>query len=450
MTLAFAASHVSLNQNYLNQMKVIFKSLLALSLVACLLTFSACVDDPEPDPGPDFGIYTSTSFIVEETHDNGWVKYARQLFFDGSTRSEFEYYENGYIKTAIVYSDYPEYHKYMEVSRDIENRPISSTYYNEDGSINASFEYENGLLTQKTVNSDNGSAVTLFENGQISSIKYTTEDQAMTTDIVYTNNAREITISNSEEVAYNGLSPIETALGEGAHSFSNLALVNPFAGQSFSVSNVLSSSSSSIKWENTLKPTDFVPVARLYKSFQNEYQPFHTDFAINTDTYREIIEQFPVAEDQILIGGYQSVKDQLSLQISFEARENIKNEREADINVFTQKYGNEYNNTSYRGKYLFMVGVLRNLPSDETLRDQIKDIAYNKAYDLTSGTSTVSEADQELLDRVFFELRIFTSAMDDLRGKTIASFEDYESVVQELESSESEIVQRQYQSYDYL
>lgn len=431
-------------------MKIIFKTLSALGLLVFLFTFSACNDDPEPDSGPDFNIISSPSFSVEETYDNGWIKYARHLFFDGSVRSEFEYYENGYIKTATVYSDYPQYHKYMEVSRDINNNPISSTYYNKDGSIDASFEYDNGLLIKKTVNSENGTAVTLFENRQISSIKYTSKDQSTGTDIVYNSNSREITITNAGEVVYNALLPLEMSLGEGADSFTNLALVNPFAGQSFSAINALTSSSSSIKWENTLKPTDFIPVSKLYKSFQNQYQPFHTDFAISTDSYREVIEQFPAGEDQILIAGSQYVKDQLSLQISFDTREGIKNEREADVNAFTLKYGNEYNNISYRGKYLYIVGVLRNLPSDVTLRDQIKDIAYDKAQDLTSGTSTVSEADQKLLDRVFFEVKIFTSAMEDLRGKTIESFDDYEAVVEELEASESKIIQRQYQTFDYL
>lgn len=417
-----------------------------------MLALIACSDDPESEPSlsPDFSIRSSTLLDVEETFDNGWIKYARRLFFDGRTRSEFEYYENGYIKTATVYSDYPEYHKYMEVSRDINNKPIVSTYYNADGSIDARFEYIDGLLSMKTVNADNGTTITSFKNGQISKSTFTSSDQTYVTSVVFNTNSREITTTKSGEIIHNAILLLETLLGEGADSFTNLSMSNPFPEQEQNSANILMSYSESLDWEERIYPTQYIPEYKLYKSSQYLSQPFQTNVAVSTDAYREIIEQFPTSEDQVLIAGSLFVKEQQSLVISFETRETVKNQKNDDIEAFKSKFGNEYNHIAYTGKYLYTIGVLRNLPNDPQLRYQLKQIAYNKARHLTSGTSNISKEEQALLDRVFFELKIFTSAMDDLRGKTIESFADYEQVVQELEASESKIVQREYQTFDHL
>ena len=78
---------------------------LSLLLLATVL-LSSCQKD-ETIPQTDYSIESDISFELISQHSNGWIKEAQYNNFhleETVPQNEFEYYENGYIKSAKVYS----------------------------------------------------------------------------------------------------------------------------------------------------------------------------------------------------------------------------------------------------------------------------------------------------------------------------------------------------------
>ena len=145
-----------------------FKKLhLSLLLFSLTLLVASCERDDEMLEQPDFSIKPSLNFKIESSYANGWIKNARYQGLDATPTEIFEYYENGYIKSAQVFASYPNQHMYMEVSRSEDNLPLWSKYYRPDGSLWFTTEYENGLPTQKTIIDASATTVYEYANGEL-------------------------------------------------------------------------------------------------------------------------------------------------------------------------------------------------------------------------------------------------------------------------------------------
>ncbi|MCY2687625.1 hypothetical protein [Salinimicrobium sp. TH3] len=130
-------------------------SLLLLFLVTVLLSSCQKEDDV---PQTDYAIGSTSHFELLDQYPNGWIKQGRYQL-SGNPTEEFEYYENGYIKSAKVYASYPQHHLYMEVSRSEDNKPLWSKYYHPDGELWFETAYNNGLPSIKKVYSEAGTAI---------------------------------------------------------------------------------------------------------------------------------------------------------------------------------------------------------------------------------------------------------------------------------------------------
>ena len=77
-------------------------------LLAVSVLLSSC-EKEENVPQTDYSIESTSGFELVSQHANGWIKEGHYQLAGGPTK-EFEYYENGYIKSAKVYASYPQQH----------------------------------------------------------------------------------------------------------------------------------------------------------------------------------------------------------------------------------------------------------------------------------------------------------------------------------------------------
>ena len=181
--------------------KILTYPLLIILISTCIFSLSGCKDDESPTP--DYSIVSDDIIEVISLHDNGWIKEGKKKVLDEVT-TEFEYYENGYLKHAKTFSRYPAYHLESEVYRSSDNLPVSSKYYSSEGKLYMEFEYTNGSLASKKLLLPESSTEYIYQNGNIQSITYTSSEannQSITT-FKASENTRNLQVKFDGDIMY--------------------------------------------------------------------------------------------------------------------------------------------------------------------------------------------------------------------------------------------------------
>ncbi|WP_187696247.1 hypothetical protein, partial [Xanthovirga aplysinae] len=247
--------------------------------------------------------------------------------------------------------------------------------------------------------------------------------------------------------------PLENKLGDGFSTFEDVPLSNYMGEVQSNERSVFTGESSSISWEMEFDPLDYIPAPLIYDHNlepTTSWKPEVTSRA-NGDIYRSVTEQYPFTEYGLLFSGGKWIDKEYSYYPSIETREEIKKQLDENTDQFTSIYGDQFNYKNFSGRYFFTVGTLRNLPSDHSLREQIKDIAWKHASNLISGeTIEISEEEKGLFSRVFFELKVHSPTFEDVNGIVINNHEDYIKAVKIHDNAPLEIIQKVFKKYESL
>jgi hypothetical protein len=411
---------------------------------------SSC-EKEENVPQPDYSIGSTSHFELLDQHQNGWIKQGRYQL-SGDPTEEFEYYENGYIKSAKVYASYPQQHLYMEVSRSEDNKPLWSKYYHPDGTLWFETEYKNGLPSIKKVYSEAGTAIHTYSNGELSTVEFTAADGSSTATTTYNKAAetRNVIITRNGETVLNENYAYREQVGAGIYTNTHVPIANPFGAIENSYYKLNQSYSQTPAWENDADPISFMLPYRLFDEFYNPANYFATRFAVSTELYQSVIEQYPVTERGVLIGGGKYEDGYEAFSNQWEVRDSLAKVYEEDPELYKLKYGNEYVEKVGYGKVFFIIGAIRNLPTDSNLADDIKNIARKRMEAMINGSTGITREEQEKLDKVWFEVKFFSNLKEHRGGVVINSFADYENAIEQMVDGESSVIQLQYESVENL
>lgn len=137
-------------------------------------------------------------------------------------------------------------------------------------------------------------------------------------------------------------------------------------------------------------------------------------------------------------------------QNKWEVRDSLAKVYDENPALYKLKYGNEYVEKVGYGKIFFVIGAIRNLPTSGNASDDIKDIARRKMQAMINGESSITPEEQEILDKVWFEVKFFSTLKEHRDGVVINSAEDYDSAIQKVEGAELLVLQLEYQTIDNL
>ncbi len=421
--------------------------------LAVTLLFSSCEKD-EAVSETDYSIEPDTYFELISQHPNGWIKEGRfNDYYLGEEipKDEFEYYENGNIKSAKVYSHYPQQHLYMEVSRSEDNKPLWSKYYTPEGELWFETEYNNGLPSEKKVYSEKGTAVHTYHNGDLISVEFTTADKSGTSTTVYDRAAgtRKVMIS------YKGETVLEKeyqnhVFGEGVLADNHIPAANPFEDTEGSYVRLNESFFHNPIWQNNVDPIEYIYPYRNYSEVYVPGSKFATKFAVSSDLYQSVIEQYPVTENEVLIQSY-TFKEIIGRYLPpFQERRSLNEEMEQDPFLFELKYGNEYVENIYYGKTILIIGALRNLPTGETAANEIKALAQKHMNAIITGNNGLSTEEMNILNKVWFEVKFFSRLKTHRNGRVLNTTADYDAAVEEVLDAESSVLQLEYAPFDQM
>ncbi|MCC8360170.1 toxin-antitoxin system YwqK family antitoxin [Salinimicrobium sediminilitoris] len=425
------------------------KHYLSLLLLATVLLSSCEKEDNVPPI--DYAIGSTSHFELLDQHQNGWIKQGRYQL-SGDPMEEFEYYENGYIKSAKVYASYPQQHLYMEVSRSEDNKPLWSKYYNPDGALWFETEYKNGLPSIKKVYSEAGTTIYTYTNGELSLVEFTAADgnsTATTTYDIAGENRNVIITSNGETVLDENYAYREQ-VGAGIYADSHVPVANPFGATETSYYKLNQAFSQSPSWQHDADPISFMFPYRLFDEFYNPGNYFATRFAVSTELYQSVIEQYPVTERGVLIGGGKYEDGYEYFQDNWEVRDSLAKVLDENPGLYKLKYGGEYIEKAGYGKIFFVIGAIRNLPTDSNVADDIKNIARKHMDALISGRTGITPREQEKLDRVWFEVKFFSTLKEHRDGVVINSAGDYKNAIEKVNAGELSVIQLKYKSVENL
>ena len=430
------------------------KSVYLALLITGSVLLSSCEKEDHNDPQTDYTIESDSSFELISQHPNGWIKEGRiSSYYSGEDvpSDEFEYYENGNIKSAKVYTTYPQQHLYMEVSRSEDNKPLWSKYYTPKGDLWFETEYVNGLPSVKKVYSDKGTAVHTYTDGDLVSVEFTTVDNEGASTTVYDRTAgtRKVTITQDGETVLEEEYQYEN-FGDGVISSNEVPLANPFEDTEGSYRKLLESFSHSPLWEYSADPIEYINPYRTFSEFYVREPKFATEFAVSSDLYQSIIEQYPVTEDEVLILSSKYTEGIGSFLPPFEERRALKNEMEQNPSLFELKYGNRYVEKIKYGKNIFIIGALRNMPTGNSAADEIKTLAEKHMNAIIDGNNQLSTEEMEILDKVWFEVKFFSTLKMHRNGVVLNTTEDYNAAAEEVFDAESSVIQLQYVSFDHM
>lgn len=419
-------------------------------LFSITILLSSC-EKEDNVPETDYSIGSTSHFELLDQHGNGWIKQGRYQL-SGNPTEEFEYYENGYIKSAKVYASYPQQHLYMEVSRSEDNEPLWSKYYHPDGELWFETEYMNGLPTVKKVYSEEGTAVHTYTDGELSLVDFTAADGSSTAFTTYNKagGSRNVTITRNGETIFDENYAYREQVGAGIHTQTHVPVANPYGTTEISYFKLNQSFSQSPSWENDSDPIGFMFPYRLFDEFYNPGDYFAGKFAVSTELYQSVIEQYPVTERGVLIGGGKYEDGYEAFSESWEVRDSLAKVYAEDPALYTLRYGNEYVKKVGYGKIFFVIGAIRNLPTDSNVADDIKNIARKHMSALISGSTGITSKEQEKLDRVWFEVKFFSTLKEHMNGIVIHANEDYDNAIQKINDAESSVIQLQYESVENL
>ncbi|MDX1603563.1 MAG: hypothetical protein R3209_10860, partial [Salinimicrobium sediminis] len=121
-----------------------------------------------------------------------------------------------------------------------------------------------------------------------------------------------------------------------------------------------------------------------------------------------------------------------------------------DPALYKLKYGNEYIEKVGYGKIFFVIGAIRNLPTDSNVADNIKNIARKHMDAMINGSTGITSKEQEILDKVWFEVKFFSTLKEHRNGVVINTTADYENALQKLNAAEVSVIQLQYEPVENL
>ena len=427
-----------------------FKKYCLLPLFSAIILFSSCEKDDNV-PQTDYSIASTSHFELLDQYENGWIKQGRYQLFEDPTE-EFEYYENGYIKFAKVYADIPQQHLYMEVSRSEDNKPLWSKYYRPDGELWLETQYKDGLPLVKTVYSKEGTAIHSYTNGELSKVEFTASDSSSTSTTTYNkaNGSRNVVITREGEIILDESFANREQVGAGIYTENNVPVANPFGATETSYFKLNQSFSQSATWENNADPISLMFPYRLFDEFYYPGDYFATKFTVSTELYQSVIEQYPVTERGVLLGGGKYEDGYDHFQDQWELRDSLAKIHEEDPALYELKYGNQYLEKVGYGKIFFIIGALRNLPTDRNVTNNIKEIARKQMTAMINGGNGITPGEQEELDKVWFEVKFFSTLKAHQNGVVINSSEDYANALQKVNDGELSVIQLKYKSVENL
>ncbi len=419
-------------------------------LMAAIVLLSSC-EKEDNDYQPDYSITSNPRFELISKNDNGWIKQARYLR-SGEPSEEFEYYENGYIKSAKVYASYPQQHLYMEVSRSEDNKPLWSKYYNSDGELWFETEYSNGLPSVKKVYSEEGTAVHRYTDGELSSIEFTAADNSSTSITNYNaaSGTRNVMITSNGQTILNEEYPYQEQVGDGIYTNNHVPVANPFNDTETSYNSLNQSFSQSPSWQNDADPIGFMFPFRLFDEFYNPGYDFATRFAVSTELYQSVIEQYPVTENGVLMGGGKYQDGYKYFHNKWKLQDSLGKVYEENPALYKLKYGDNYVEKIGYGKMFFIIGAIRNLPTDGNAASDIKDIARKHMDAMLADRAGITPEEQKLLEKVWFEVKFFSTLKEHRDGVVIKSSEDYNKALQKVNDAELSVFQLKYRTVEDL
>lgn len=432
-------------------------NLLALYLVTTCLSiflFSSCDSDEEnQEAAPDFSIKSTGEMDIIAFHDNGWIKEGVKKDGLGNTVMIFEYHDNGYIKSCKVYEPWPNHYLYAELERDEYNLPVSSRYFYPDGTDQMNITYKDGVIASKVIVAEVGDiAEFYYEDGQLTSIEQFDADNNNSIKVWYDYDAKRKTFEfiNSGSVESEVQLPLSDELGCGINTNEDMMLTNFLENETIKEEQVLKSLSTSLVLENELDPLKIIPAPIVYGKWAGpRTRDNDTRFVSEGDVYRSIAEQYPFAESKILVSGYHEVKGSNYIYPEISTREELGSLMEQDASGFNRQYGDEYYYQQFFGNYQLNVGVLRNLPSDQQVRSEIETIARKYMSYLISGNDDdkLTSDEQDMLSKVFFEMKVHAPALDNINGEVILSHKNYLAAEKKIEEAADVIVQKAFKKY---
>lgn len=420
-------------------------------LLALLVIISSCQKD-EDIPGTDYSIESSGYFQVISTHPNGWIKEGMHGYLPNEPDNEFEYFENGFIKSAKIYSNTYNQHMYMDVNRDENNQPVSSKYYTREGDLWFETQYLNGFTSEKKVYSEKGTSVYKYEEGNLVSVKFTRADGSGSSSTVFDKAAgtRTVTIMNNGETVLEETYAFTEGIGASMQTSNQVPLANPFTDPAGDYREMNEAFSANSLWANSTDPIFDIKPFRNYSDFQIDRTTFATRFAVSSELYQSVIEQYPFAEDEVLTANFQYKEGSLSFSPSIEDRLALMEEMEKNPDLFDLKYGNEFVSKVYYGKTIFMMGALRNVPTNKEAANEIKSLAYKKFNNIIDGENDLTDEELEKLNKVWFEVKFFSTLRSHRNGIVLNDHNDYQQVEEEFNAAESSIIQLEYRSFENL
>lgn len=435
-------------------------NLLALYLVTTCLSiflFSSCdSDDENQEAAPDFSINSTGEMDVIAFHDNGWIKEGVKKDGLGNTVMIFEYHDNGYIKSCKVYEPWPNHYLYAELERDEYNLPVSSRYFYPDGTDQMNITYKEGVISSKVIVTEDGNiAEFFFEDGQLSGIEQFEANTNNSIKVWYDYDAGHKTIEfmNSGSIENEVQLPVSDELGCGINTNEDMMLTNFLKNETIKEENVFKSFSTSLVWESELDPHKIIPAPVVYGKWSGpRTRDNDTRFVSESDIYRSVAEQYPFAESKILVSGFNAIKESYYIYPELSTREELGDLLEQDHADFNRRYGDEFYHEQFYGTYQLNVGVLRNLPSDQQVRSAIETIARKYMSYLISGNDDdkLTSDEQDMLSKVFFEMKVHSPALDNINGEVILSHKNYLAAEKKIEEAADVIVQKVFKKYSTI
>ena len=420
--------------------------------LALIFSVLSCQQD-DSLPETDYAIESDSYLKVISKHSNGWIKEAKHVGNQDLVDEVFEYYENGIIKTAKINSRFPQQHVYMEVSRSEDNKPLWSKYYTPDGELWFETVYFDGFPLVKKVYSEKGTAVHMYNNGALVSVEFTTLDGSGTSTTSYDRDTgtKKISIIQDGETVLEETYPYDEGFGDGVSTSNQVPLANPFTDTEGYYNRLLESFSQGPFWEFSPDPHDYMLSYRDFLEFN--FTPsgtFVPEFAVNSNLYQSVIEQYPVTEDEVLLVNFRYLDRKGVYRPPFEEKRVLDKEMQENPELFELKYGNEYVESIHIGKQFFIIGAMRNMPTDVYAASEIRKLAEKHMHTLLGGDNRLSLEEMEVLNKVWFEVKFFSTLKVHHNGIVLNTPEDYAAAVQDFNDAEASAIHLEYIPFDHM
>ncbi|TPE45832.1 hypothetical protein [Pontibacter mangrovi] len=438
-------------------------NLISRSLVlAVAVLLSSCQKDDNV-PHTDYSIKCNSELEVISQYPNGWIKEAKTIISSNSgsrTKEEFEYYQNGYIKSAKLYRVLPTDHLYMEVSRSEDNKPLWSKYYLPEGNVWFETEYENGLPLVKKFYSEEGIAIHEYDDGELISIEYTAANNISNSIITYDQAAgtRNVNILNNGQTILNENYPIQDQVGTGFYSKTFVPVADVFEDIEtvYRDKNWGKSLLSSTDWKYDINSFN-----ELIYPEPAGFRKLNTKLAVSNPMYQAIIEQYPVTENGVMLTGGYDLEAFKEFSPSFIISDSLAKVKEDEPEFFELKYGQEIIKKVDFGKNYIVIGAIRNLPTNDEAAEKIKEIARMRMDEIQGYSFTMmrdnkitfiqgeignglTAEEQDLLGKVWFEVKFFSNLKQHQNGIVLNTEEDYKKAIKAVNDADFSVINLEY------